>query len=158
PRKKPPKSSNLILRAQASRSFALSAFHGGRGVCRMQRSFAMTIGKRLYAGFGLILGTLLILGIVNLIAVNRQGSALNSVRTIEGIRYKIMQNRLALNNFLLSGDPRDEEKVTRGMTDTADALKLGQAQAGSDSLRDRLAQVENTEVSWGDNFAKPLLA
>jgi methyl-accepting chemotaxis protein len=118
----------------------------------------MTIGKRLYAGFGLILGTLLILGVVNLIAIGRQGSALSSVNTIEGIRYKIMQNSLALNNFLLSGDPRDEEKVTKGMTETVEALKLGQSQASSESLRVALSQVENTEVNWGDNFAKPLLA
>jgi len=74
----------------------------------------MTIGKRLYAGFGLILGTLLLLGVVNLIAISLQGSALDSVSTIEGVRYQIMLNRLSLNNFLLSGDPRDEERVTKG--------------------------------------------
>jgi len=117
----------------------------------------MTIGKRLYAGFGLILGTLLLLGVVNLIAISLQGSALDSVSTIEGVRYQIMLNRLSLNNFLLSGDPRDEERVTKGMADTADALKRGQSKAGSD-LRNALSQVENTEAGWAENFAKPLLS
>src|SRR5215475_7873544 len=117
----------------------------------------MTIGKRLYAGFGLILGTLLILGVVNLIAISLQGSALDSVSTIESVRYQIMLNRLSLNNFLLSGDPRDEERVTKGMADTADALKRGQSKAGTD-LRNALSQVESTEVGWAENFAKPLLS
>src|SRR5262244_2365940 len=118
----------------------------------------MTIGKRLYSGFGIILGILLILLIVNLIAAGRQGSALESVRTIEAVRYQIMQNRLNLNNFLHSGDPRDEEKVNKGMVETADTLKRGQSQAASEALRMALIQVESTEASWGDNFAKPLLA
>ncbi len=118
----------------------------------------MTIGKRLYAGFGLILGTLLILLIVNLIAAGRQGSALESKDTISAVRSKIMENRLNLNNFLLSGDPRDEEKVNKGITEIGDVLKRGQAQASDDALRMALVQVESTEASWGDNFAKPLLA
>src|SRR5579859_4805773 len=117
----------------------------------------MTIGKRLYAGFGMILGVLLILFVVNLFAAARQGSALESVRTIEDVRYQIMQNRLNLNNFLLSGDPRDEEKVSKGMGETADTLKHGQS-VGTETLRMALTQVESIESSWGDNFAKPLLA
>ncbi len=118
----------------------------------------MTIGKRLYAGFGLILGLLTLLFFVNLIAASRQSSALESVSTIEAVRYQIMHNCLDLNNFLLSGDPRDEEKVNKGMLDTADTLKRGQSQASSESLRMALIQVESAEAAWGDNFAKPLLA
>src|SRR5215470_11050372 len=115
----------------------------------------MNIGKRLYAGFGLIIGTLLVLFIMNLFASSRQSSALESVRSIERVRYQIMLNRLYLNNFLLSGDPRDEEKVTKGMTEIVETLKQGEAQASSDALRLALIQVEGTETGWGDNFAKP---
>jgi len=71
---------------------------------------------------------------------------------------QIMSNRLNLNNFLLSGDPRDEEKVNRGTTELTDMLKRGEAQASTDLLRTALIQVESTEASWSDNFAKPLLA
>src|SRR5205807_6266719 len=67
-------------------------------------------------------------------------------------------NRLNLNNFRLSGDPRDEEKVNRGMTDLTDAFKRGEAQTTTDAVRMALIQVETTESSWSDNFAKPLLA
>ena len=125
----------------------------------------MTIGKRLYLGFGIILGVLTILFFVNLITAGRQSSAgteskqaLNNVGTIEDVRYQIMQNRLSLNNFLLSGDPRDEEKVNKGMTELSDLLKRSEAQISNDTLRMALIQVESNEASWADNFSKPLLA
>ncbi len=125
----------------------------------------MTIGKKLYLGFGTILGILLLLFFVNFAAGLRERSArkdsstaLESVRTIESVRYQIMLNRLNLNNFLLSGDPRDEEKVNHGLVEIVDIIKRGEAQAGVDSLRTALIQVESTEASWADNFAKPLLA
>src|SRR3984893_5192454 len=125
----------------------------------------MKIGKKLYLGFGAILAILVLLFFVNIIAGFKErsaradaSSALESVRTIEAVRYQIMLNRLNLNNFLLSGDPRDEEKVTRGIQDVADIMKRGESEAGSEVLRTSLTQVEGTETSWADNFAKPLLA
>jgi methyl-accepting chemotaxis protein len=124
----------------------------------------MKIGKKLYVGFGAVLAVLVLLFVVNLFAGLRERSArldasaaLESVRTIEAVRYQIMLNRLSLNNYLLSGDPRDEEKVNKGLVDIADAIKRGESQ-GSDNLKAALMQVESTEAGWGDNFAKPLLA
>jgi methyl-accepting chemotaxis protein len=125
----------------------------------------MTIGKKLYYGFGAVLVILVALFLVNIIAGLKESSArkdastaLESVRTIESVRYQIMSNRLNLNNFLLSGDPRDEEKVNHGLGDITDTIKRGEAQATSEILRTALIQVESTEASWADNFAKPLLA
>src|SRR5260370_261367 len=125
----------------------------------------MTIGKKLYAGFGLILAILSLLFVVNIIAGWREkaarddaGKALESVRTVESVRYQIMLNRLNMNNFLLSGDPRDEEKVNKGLTDIIDQIKRGESQASSEAVRTALIQVESTEASWADNFAKPLIA
>src|SRR5262244_2559462 len=125
----------------------------------------MSIGKKLYAGFGLVLAFLAIVFLVNGYAALRGRSAradtraaLESVQTIQGVQMQIMSNRLNLNNFLLSGDPRDEEKVNKGTTELSDMLKRGEAQASSDLLHAALIQVESTEASWADNFAKPLLA
>jgi methyl-accepting chemotaxis protein len=125
----------------------------------------MTIGKKLYFGFGAVLVILVALFLVNIFAGFKERSAradastaLESVRTIEAVRYQIMLNRLNLNDFLLSGDPRDEDKVNHGLTYITEIIKRGESQAGSDSLRTALIQVESTEASWGDNFAKPLLA
>jgi methyl-accepting chemotaxis protein len=125
----------------------------------------MTIRKRLYLGFGFILGVLSLLFVANVItglkqtsARNQAKAALDGVRSIENVRYQIMRNRLDLNNFLLSGDPRDEEKVNKGLQTMADLIKAGQTQTSSEALRAAFLQVESTETSWADNFAKPLLA
>jgi methyl-accepting chemotaxis protein len=125
----------------------------------------MTIGKKLYAGFGSVLAILVLLFLMNIIFSWKESSArkaasttLRSVQDIEDVRYKIVKNRLDLDNFLLSGDPRDEDKVNRGITEMGDLLKRGQSEANSELLRTALMQVETTEVSWADNFAKPLLA
>jgi methyl-accepting chemotaxis protein len=125
----------------------------------------MTIGKRLYLGFGVILCILGLLFIVNIVAGFREQSArkdatsaLENVRTIESVRYQIMLNRHNMDNFLLSGDPRDEEKVNKGFADINDLVKSGEAQTSSDGVKTALIQVESTEASWADNFAKPLLA
>jgi len=125
----------------------------------------MTIGKRLYMGFGAVVGTLLILFFVNLLAGWRDSvaradakAALDNTRIIESVRYQIMLNRHNMDNFLLSGDPRDEEKVNRGFGDINDLIRRGESQTSSDSVKTALIQVESTEASWADNFAKPLLA
>ena len=125
----------------------------------------MTIGKKLYAGFGAVLGVLLILFVWNIIAgfkgrsaSNDFSMALDGVQTIEFVRNQIMLNRLNMNNFLLSGDPRDEEKVSKGLTDIVDQIKRGESNASTDAVRTALIQVESTEASWADNFAKPLIA
>jgi len=125
----------------------------------------MTIGKRLYLGFGVILGILGLLFLVNIVAGLRNTTARNDAKaaldnkgTIESVRYQIMLNRHNMDNFLLSGDPRDEEKVNKGFTDINDLIKRGEAQTTSDSVKTALIQVESSEVSWADNFAKPLLA
>ena len=125
----------------------------------------MTIGKRLYLGFGSVISILLLLFFVNLLASWRESSArkdataaLENVRTIESVRYQIMLNRHNMDNFLLSGDPRDEEKINKGFSDINDLIKRGQSQTTNDSVNKALIQVESTEISWADNFAKPLLA
>src|SRR5882724_4212086 len=125
----------------------------------------MSIGKKLYAGFGLVLAILVGLFLVNTLAALRgrasradSAASLKGVQTIETVRLQIMLNRLNLDNFLLSGDPRDEEKVNKGINELNDTLKQGEAQLSADALRTALIQVESTEASWADNFAKPLLA
>jgi methyl-accepting chemotaxis protein len=125
----------------------------------------MTIKQQLYRSFGAILLILLILLFVDIGSIWKASSAsteaanaLESVRTIGEVRNQIMQNRLNLNNFLLSGDPRDEDKVNRGFSDLADQIKQGESKTNNEFLRTALIQVESTESSWADNFAKPLLA
>src|SRR5271170_3258525 len=125
----------------------------------------MTIRNRLYLGFGSSLFFLVLLfmastytGFKERSARRDASTAMDGVRSIESVRNQVMLNRLDLNDFLLFGDPRDEEKVNKGLQAMSDLIKRGQAQATTEALRNGLFQVESTETSWADNFAKPLLA
>jgi methyl-accepting chemotaxis protein len=118
----------------------------------------MTIGRKLYIGFGSILAALFILFLVNTASVLKERSSLDSVRTVESVRFQIMQNRLNLSSFLLSGDPRDEEKVGKGIAELSNVLKQGESKASSDSVRTGLIQVEGSEKKWAEEFVKPVLA
>jgi len=125
----------------------------------------MSIGKRLMFGFGSVVGALLLLIIVNVGAGWRESSArrdyssaIDNKDTISKVQFQVMVNRHNLDNFLLSGDPRDEEKVNRGITELNDVIKHGEDKATNGDLKAALSQVEGTEANWADNFAKPLLA
>ncbi len=125
----------------------------------------MTIGKKLYLRFGAILAIMLALLLVNIFTVRRQftarsavASTLFDVQTIESVRYKIMENRLALGDYLLSGDRRDEERIDKGISDLRQLLHEGQGMAGDPELRGALSQVEENEHTWADDFAKAMVA
>ena len=67
---------------------------------------------------------MLCLFIINLFTVRREYTAQDSVRatlsvcnTIENVRFQMMENRLYLGNYLLSGDLRDEDKTNKGVAD-----------------------------------------
>jgi methyl-accepting chemotaxis protein len=125
----------------------------------------MTIRKRLVWGFGAILAIMGFLLIVSIFAVVRQYSTRDAVRdsladvqVIEGVRYRIIENRLTLGNYLLSGDLRDEDKTGKGITELEALFKDGEARASSASLRTTLSQVEENERGWADQFAREVIA
>jgi methyl-accepting chemotaxis protein len=125
----------------------------------------MTIGKKLYWGFGAILAVILFLFVINIFTVIRQyatraavSATLSDVQTIENIRYKMIENRLSLGNYLLSGDLRDEEKTTKGINELQEMLKQEESKANDASLRSSLSQVEENERGWADDFAKEMIA
>jgi methyl-accepting chemotaxis protein len=125
----------------------------------------MTIGKKLYLGFGAILAIILFLFVINIFAVVRQYSAreavsatLADVQAIENVRFKVVENRLSLGNYLLSGDLRDQDRTNKGISELQDLLKQSEVKANDPGLRSALAQVEDNEHQWADNFAKALIA
>jgi len=125
----------------------------------------MTIGKKLYLGFGAILAIMLVLFVINLFTVRREYAARSSVavtlanvQIIETVRFRMMENRLFLGNYLLSGDLRDEDKTNKGFTDLAGLLKESENKVSDQSLRSALSSVEENELSWFENFAKQMIA
>jgi hypothetical protein len=71
----------------------------------------MTIQKKLYLNFGLILGIMVALFVVNTIATRHERTAKDSAGATENVRFQMMQNRLTLANYLLSGDTRELDKL-----------------------------------------------
>src|ERR1700736_5627201 len=99
----------------------------------------MTIGKRLYVNFGIILTMVLVLFLVNLVAVQREHAAkaaaaasLQLTDATNAVRFQMMQNRLYLSNYLLSGDTREVDRMNDGLRMLNDKLDLALKTTASD--------------------------
>src|SRR5256885_5674787 len=124
----------------------------------------MTIGKKLYVNFGIILTMVLVLFLVNWSAVQREHAAkaaaaasLELADATNAVRFQMMQNRLYLSNYLLSGDTREVERMNEGLRILNEKLEQGKALTTSDQEKSSLAKVQQLEQSWGKEFAQPLI-
>jgi len=124
----------------------------------------MTIGKKLYLNFGAVLAMVVVLFLINLIAVQREHSAkaaasqaLQMAATTDKIRFQMMQNRLSLSNYLLSGDTREVERLNDGMRVLEEKLQAGENLTTSEQQRTALEKVQNSEQNWAREFAAPLM-
>jgi methyl-accepting chemotaxis protein len=124
----------------------------------------MTIGKKLYVNFGAVLAMVVVLFLVNLVAVQREHSAkaaasqaLKMAETTDHVRFQIMQNRLYLSNYLLSGDTREVERLNDGARTLQDALQTARNLSNSEQQKDALEKVQNNEQNWAREFASPLV-
>jgi methyl-accepting chemotaxis protein len=124
----------------------------------------MTIGKKLYLNFGAVLAMVVVLFLINLIAVQREHSAkaaasqaLQMAATTDKIRFQMMQNRLSLSNYLLSGDTREVERLNDGMRVLEEKLQTGESLTTSEQQRTALDKVQASEQNWAREFAAPLM-
>jgi methyl-accepting chemotaxis protein len=124
----------------------------------------MTIGKKLYLSFGAVLVMVVVLFAVNLAAVFREHSAkaaasqaLQLADATDRIRFQMMQNRLYLTNYLLSGDSRESDHVNDGIHTLVDRLQGTVSIASSEQQRGALGKVLQTEQNWARDFAEPLM-
>jgi len=124
----------------------------------------MTIGKKLYTSFGAILTMVVVLFLVNLTATFRErsaksaaGQAIHMADVTDNIRFQMMQNRLYLSNYLLSGDTREVDRMREGEHILATKLDEAEKLANSDQEKDALEKVQKNEQTWATEFATPLL-
>src|SRR5947199_9660218 len=124
----------------------------------------MTIGKKLYWSFGFILSMVLFLFLANWAAVRREHDAKNAAAaslkladTTNTVRFQMMQNRLYLSNYLLSGDTREVERMNEGLRSLNERLEEAKAQANSDQVKVALMKVQQLEQSWAKEFSQPLI-
>jgi methyl-accepting chemotaxis protein len=118
----------------------------------------MSIGKKLYFGFGAILGIVLVLSVLNLGGLRSQNQARAAVATASEVRFQMMQNRTYLGNYLMSGLPQDLEALTAGESKLDALLKQAQENAHSEQQRAAFSKVADAEHSWTSDFATPLVA
>jgi methyl-accepting chemotaxis protein len=123
----------------------------------------MTIGKKLYVSFGIVLTTVVFLFIVNWFAVHREHDAkaaaaasLELADATNTVRFQMMQNRLYLSNYLLSGDTREVDRMSDGLRTLNEKVEHGKDLASSDQEKLALARVQQLEQAWGKEFAQPL--
>src|SRR6266446_5789855 len=124
----------------------------------------MSISKQLYKNFGYVLFMVLVLLGVNLIAVQREHSAksaaaqaLQMADNTDSIRFQMMQNRLYLGNYLLSGDSREVDRMNDGVRLLNQDLQNTEKLANSDQQRSALESVGKNENAWITSFAEPML-
>ena len=124
----------------------------------------MSIGKKLYLNFGAILVIVLVLFIVNIMAVQREhagraatASSLEMANASAAVRNQMMQNRLDLGSYLLSGDTREADKVIEGGRKLDQVLSAAQDKATADSQRQPLTALRQQESAWQEQFAHQLI-
>jgi methyl-accepting chemotaxis protein len=117
----------------------------------------MTIGKKLYVNFGIILTMVVVLFLVNWSAVRREHAAKELADITNAVRFQMMQNRLYLSNYLLSGDTREVDHMNEGLRTLNEKLEEGKNKANSEQAKTSLAKVQQLEQSWGKEFAQPLI-
>lgn len=123
----------------------------------------MLIGKKLYVNFGAVLAMVVVLFLVNLIAMQRERSAkaaaaeaLQMAETNDKVRFQMMQNRLYLGNYLLSGDSREIDRMTDGLKALAESIQVSVQLSNSDQQKVSLGKLLQNEQAWGNDFASPL--
>ena len=124
----------------------------------------MTIGKKLYKNFSIILSMVVVLFIVNMLAVHREHAAKDAAKVsleladaTNEVRFQMMQNRLYLSNYLLSGDTREVERMNDGLRVLGEKLQEGKTLASSEQERTALSKVDQLEQAWSKEFAQPLI-
>ena len=124
----------------------------------------MTIGKKLYVNFGIILSMVVVLFLVNLLAVQREHAAkaaatasLQLADATNEVRFQMMQHRLYLSNYLLSGDSREVDRMNEGLRTLTEKLQQGKSLANSEQERSALDKVDQLEQAWSKEFAQPLI-
>src|SRR5690348_13439674 len=123
----------------------------------------MTIGKKLYVNFGAVLAMVVVLFLVNLIAVQREHNAKAAAaqsqeltEATDRVRFQMMQNRLYLSNYLLSGDTREMDRLNEGTRSLNERVERAITLTNSDQQKAALEKVQQSEQNWAKDFAASL--
>jgi methyl-accepting chemotaxis protein len=128
-----------------------------------------TIGRKLGFGFGAILAVMVFLAIVDLAAVRHEQTtkdtyqkAIQMVTQLSSLKQSVMNDRLHLRNFLLNGDSRESDLLTKGADEVDRQLTTIEETTSylsgeGERARQLLEAVRAAEKDWMTNFATPLM-
>jgi methyl-accepting chemotaxis protein len=127
-----------------------------------------TIGGKLYLGFGLIMAIVLMAFVFNWVAVHHEQTtraiykqSITMGDSLSKLDKARNENRLFLRNFLLNGDRREADALTRGQGEVERLIneikENGTALGDSSRARQLLDQLADAEREWGRVFATPLM-
>jgi len=131
-------------------------------------SINKTIGGKLYMGFGLIMAIVLLAFLFNWGAVRHEQTtraiykqSITLGESLSKLERARNENRLYLRNFLLNGDRREADALTRGQSDVESLINeiKNNTTTMADSARARqlLDQLAEAEREWSRSFAAPLM-
>ena len=108
----------------------------------------MSIGKKLYVGFGLILGIVFLLFLGNYVAVvhehNTKDTFFKSIemrKAMSSLYQERMNNRLRLRNFLLNGDTKEADALMAGENNVESLINIAEEKAVAVIVPVRLLEV-----------------
>ena len=130
-------------------------------------SINKTIGGKLYLGFGLIMAIVVGSFLFNWLAVRHEQAtralykkSIAMVEILSRLDRARNENRLFLRNFLLNGDRREADALSKGESDVESMvaeIKNGLAMDDSSRARQLLDQLADSERDWARTFAAPLM-
>jgi methyl-accepting chemotaxis protein len=127
-----------------------------------------TIGGKLYMGFGLIMAIVVVAFLVNWLAVRHEQTtralykqSITMVESLSKLDKARNENRLFLRNFLLNGDRREADALSRGQGDVERLINEikdnGTSLGDTSRARQLLDQLAEAEREWARTFAAPLM-
>ncbi len=132
----------------------------------------MTITRKLYLGFGIVLGLVFLMYLIGTIssrsinqerAQNQIKKSLDSIHIVRLLKTQMMKDRLNFSNYLLSGSVPDLNELEKGRKDFLDLLKQADDNPISDdpkAVQDQKAALHSAtqaEAAWYQDHVLPLV-
>ncbi len=123
----------------------------------------MTIGKKLYWGFGLVLGLVTIVSIFTWSVLAYDAAAQHKMQTLFDMQrstaevgFLMMQNHQNMGYYLLTGVPGGLDDVRKGQSDLETKVQNLIINSPDEDLRKSFQNILDTERKWHNDFVDPL--
>ena len=73
----------------------------------------------------------------------------------DSVKFQMLQNRLFLNSYLLSGDTREVDRMNEGIHLLGSKIQKGIELSISDQQKAALQKLQTQEESWLHEFGEP---